>query len=360
VKEIKRSKKAKEYQIVQAVFYNRILGRLQGYRNPRVDLVLKDAEVSFLAEDYGKMCDRILEDWRGIRDGTRVPEPPGFDEAGSPWRLYTNRLLEERKDVTLFPGISGSARRKLAARLGVRVLDELGRLGPADFQKAFGPKSGLYTHLKYQAYRSGRPVFANGSTCDIPRRNRRFYFDFETCEEGHPSVPAHVYMIGSYSAERERFSVFVARGHAEEERIFEEFLAEVGDPVDACLYHWTDFEIGQMKGVIERHPKLREPISRLIASCVDLKECIAKKVFFGTGTYSIKEVAPFLGFRWRQGKEVGAYESMVLYWEWLEDQDPRKIEKVVTYNEDDCLAMVHVDKAVEQALHGRRQNGEPG
>ena len=39
-------------------------------------------------------------------------------------------------------------------------------------------------------------------------------------------------------------------------------------------------------------------------------------------------------------------ESMVLYWEWLADGDQRKIEKVVTYNEDDCIAMARVDETL--------------
>ncbi|GEM_PF-5540704 len=56
-------------------------------------------------------------------------------------------------------------------------------------------------------------------------------------------------------------------------------------------------------------------------------------------------VAPFLGFHWRQ-EDVDGMESMVLYWEWLGGRE-EAIGKVLTHNEDDCLAMVHVHRAIE-------------
>jgi hypothetical protein len=38
----------------------------------------------------------------------------------------------------------------------------------------------------------------------------------------------------------------------DEERIFAAFVDYVADPRDVCLYHWTDFEIHQMRRVMGR------------------------------------------------------------------------------------------------------------
>lgn len=54
-----------------------------------------------------------------------------------------------------------------------------------------------------------------------------------------------------------------------------------------------------------------------------------------------------MGFSWRQ-KEVNAFESMVLYWDWLKNNERSLIEKVLLYNEDDCLAMLYVVKELEK------------
>jgi uncharacterized protein len=270
--------------------------------------------------------------------------------------VWTNKVLEQACDLTLLPPISSAAKKKLVATFGVSKSEGLTTLSPPDFQKALGPIVGLHCFLKLQALRSGNPILGPGAVLEIPRRTRHFYFDFETCDHSHPRIPPHAYMIGAYDSERHEYRAFVARGPEEEPKIFEEFLAWVGDLDPACLYHWTSYETETMKLVADRHPKLRDRLTKAIASCVDLKECLAKKVFFGTRTYSIKQVAPFLGFHWRQ-KDVGAYESMVLYWEWLEDQDPEKIQKVIRYNEDDCMAMIHVDRTLGKWLDAPAPSG---
>ena len=60
-------------------------------------------------------------------------------------------------------------------------------------------------------------------------------------------------------------------------------------------------------------------------------------------SFSIKSVAPALGFNWRQ-QGFGAFEALVCYWDSIETGDHTLAEKAVRYNEDDCLAMWHVDQ----------------
>lgn len=70
---------------------------------------------------------------------------------------------------------------------------------------------------------------------------------------------------------------------------------------------------------------------------------VKQQVYLPVPTYSIKSVAPALGFNWRQ-KEVGAFESMTLYWDYLKTGDKSALQKAIDYNEDDCKAMYEVDK----------------
>ena len=63
----------------------------------------------------------------------------------------------------------------------------------------------------------------------------------------------------------------------------------------------------------------------------------------------IKSVAPALGFHWRQ-KDVGAYQSMVCYWDYLDNTDLFAIDPALIYNEDDCRAMWHVDWEITKRL----------
>ncbi len=353
VEEIKRSKSLQDYHGIQAAFYTMMVGRTQGREPSRLDVVLRTETVSQPPSTYGKGCEDVLETWRKIRDGALTPTRPGCDEASSPWRVWTNKMLDLEQDLSLNPAIPASCRDKLRKALGATKVADLRRLTIADLRNALGPVVGTHCHHRIEAARSGKPVLAPGAIIAIPRRKRSIYFDFETCDANHPRIGPHVYMIGAYDLEAKTYRVFVSRGAAEEARIFEEFLDWIGDLPSTCLYHWTPYEIGQIGQVRERHPQLAARLAALIESCVDLKACIAKKMFFGTRSYSIKEAAPFLGFHWRQA-DVGAFESMVLYWEWVEDGDQKKIDKVIRYNEDDCLAMVHVDQAIQSILKDAR------
>jgi predicted RecB family nuclease len=158
-------------------------------------------------------------------------------------------------------------------------------------------------------------------------------------------------MIGTL--ENGHYRPFIARGAAEEERMFRDFLAFVGDPSKAHLYQWTKFEIRTLESAARRHPSLAGPLGELAAACVDLHEITKAAVVLPLPSYSLKQVAPkFADFQWRQGKEVDGHESMVLYWEWLDDGALEPIEKVLVYNEDDVRALEAVDRRLQQPLSG--------
>lgn len=93
---------------------------------------------------------------------------------------------------------------------------------------------------------------------------------------------------------------------------------------------------------MRRWPMLAGRLESLLSRCVDLKNAIQCATYFPVPSFSIKCIAPALGFHWRQ-KDIGAYQSMVCYWDFLAGRDPTAINKAILYNEDDCLAMWHVD-----------------
>jgi len=215
-----------------------------------------------------------------------------------------------------------------------------------ELSEIIGERYGEIAHYVSQAYKLGGPLLKPGQQLIIPRAKRLLYFDFETSDSVHPTEPAHTYLIGCYDGSRDQFVKFLARGAEDEARVFTEFVDYVGDPRDVCLYHWTDFEIHQMRRVARRWPLLSGSIEQIIAKCVDLKNAIQAAVYLPVPTFSIKSVAPALGFHWRQ-KDIGAYQSMVCYWDYLENTDLFAIDRALIYNEDDCVAMWHVDQALQ-------------
>ncbi len=349
--EIKNAWTLRDYHILQAACYHTMLGRIQGYTPPELTVALKKTSENVPYADREKTLEDLLARWRAVRAGQIVPEPSGKPPrvTGSPWRIYANRLVQERWDLILLPGIGPKDREKLR-EAGIARLDQLWDRRLDEVCAILGEQSGSGVYHVAQAYRTGLPILKPGARLDVPRARRHLYFDFETSDDVHPTQPPHVYLIGCWDAEQEKFAHFLARGAGDEGRIFKEFLDHVGDPRDARLYHWTDFEVEEIRGVIRRWPALEGPLTKLIASCVDLKEVIKSAVYLPVPSFSLKSVAPALGFQWRQD-DVGAFESMVLYWEYLDGVEPKAshmndaaIQKALIYNEDDCLAMRWVDE----------------
>ena len=63
-----------------------------------------------------------------------------------------------------------------------------------------------------------------------------------------------------------------------------------------------------------------------------------KRIIVPTYSNSIKVVAPWLGFKWRQDDVTGT-NSMTLYYDYLKTKDSKLLQKILDYNEDDVLAM---------------------
>ena len=343
--EIKRARKLRDAYVLQAAFYNRTVGALQGYTPAQVTVALRDEVCPVEVSGLGKRIDGVAARWAGLRDGTTEQPEPGRppDVTDSPWRVYGNKLVHERRDLVLLAGVRAPERAKLRAA-GIHRVDELWMRPLREIEEILGPHHGAAAHYVAQSYRTGQPVPRPGRELRIPRAKRLLYFDFETSDDMHPTMPPHVYLIGCWDGSRDQFVKFLARGPEDEAEIFEAFLDYVGDDLEATrLYHWTDYEVWQMKAVTRRWPRLEGRLARLIGSCVDLKQCIQDAVYLPVPRFSIKSVAPALGFNWRQ-HGFGAYEALLCYWDSVDTGDRSLAEKAVRYNEDDCIAMWHVDQ----------------
>ncbi|HEX9659897.1 MAG TPA: ribonuclease H-like domain-containing protein, partial [Rhodothermales bacterium] len=66
---------------------------------------------------------------------------------------------------------------------------------------------------------------------------------------------------------------------------------------------------------------------------------VVKKVTeWPTWDFSIKTLAQYLGFTWRDTHPSGA-ASIEWFHRWVETRDPAIRQQVIEYNEDDCRAM---------------------
>lgn len=346
VQEVKNSAEVKTYHAIQAAAYNWMLGELQGFCPTSFDVVLRDGagvESVAYADAAAEMQDFIAE-WRRIRDGGLRLQPIGLNSTAAPWRKYANEIIRARKDISLIPGIGLKTASDLRER-GFASLDEILALGPDGCLQEFGNHHHFYHALAYQ---KGRPVFRPGDTASIRRRDRIVHFDVEDIivVDGETVNRPHVYMIGVAMPEGETI-IWTARGEDDESRMWRDFLDWLGDSEDVALYCWSSYESTKLQQAARGHPALADRLLAAKASLIDLKDEIKHRPYFPVSSYSIKEVAPVCGFHWSQD-DVDGRSAQLMYVEWLKSGDDAIIRKVEQYNREDALAMLAVDRYVEE------------
>jgi predicted RecB family nuclease len=310
-------------------------------------IALPSGPVAVPYAEYAQALDAAVDTWRRIRSGTHRPEPPGIDKTGSPWTAYANKQLIERLDLTLLSDVGPAGRETIRKRLGANSIRDLYGRPVEDLIAAMGD-AGRWIHACVRGYEIDGPVVTSGAPVRIPRGRRTFSLDFETSDDAGPEIaqPPHAYLAGLWDFQSDRFVRFAARGPGEEAKMFAEMLAYVGDPSDACVHTWTTYENGVLAAAGERHPALKHDLDRFATACVDLKEAVKTQVALPVPTYSLKFVAPQLGFQWRHSN-FGAFESMCSYWSSLCGAPDSFMSRPHDYHEDDVRAMAHVVRTLD-------------
>ena len=155
--EIKRARKLRDSFALQAALYNRTVGAIQGYMPGYVTVALRDEVRPVDMSGFGDKIDDVASRWVGLRDGAVEPEPGRPpDVTDSPWRVYGNRLVNERRDLVLLAGVRAPERAKLRAA-GVHSVDKLWSRSLEEIEEILGPHHGATAYHVAQSYRIGKP-----------------------------------------------------------------------------------------------------------------------------------------------------------------------------------------------------------
>lgn len=111
---------------------------------------------------------------------------------------------------------------------------------------------------------------------------------------------------------------------------------------DAIVYYYSHYERTIRKQLARRHSEVvtKDAVSALFFEerSVDLYSDIAKPhISWPTVSLSLKEVAKFVGFQWRDTEPSGA-GSIEWFHQWVETGDPAIRQRILEYNEDACRA----------------------
>ena len=363
--------KPKKHYAVQLALYTDILER-KGLSAGRRAFVwdVNRAEVTYDFEDLqGKRNPRTL--WQDYQDclaaARAIVEKADTTLAayGSVCKLchwYTacTARLAATNDLTLIPELGRARRDALMARFP--TIEALAAANPGDFlagKKTLFPGIGPATleklHARAQLLAAGdaaRPYLRGAVS--LPSADLELFFDIEV-DPMRDLCYLHGFVERRHGDnDTERFVAFFADAPTAEaeRRAFEAAWRYLRERQPCVLYYYSKYERTLYRKLREKYPEVctEEELELLFdpARAVDLYyDVVLRASEWPTRDYSIKTLARYLGFAWRDPHPSGA-ASIEWFHRWVETGDETIRQRILAYNEDDCRAT----RVLRDALDG--------
>ncbi|MBA4149202.1 MAG: IS66 family transposase [Verrucomicrobia bacterium] len=253
------------------------------------------------------------------------------------FRERCRKIAIEKDDLSLLANMSAKERQKLRSK-GIFTVTQLSyTFRPRRRPKRQRDKREKYHHsLKALAIRE-RKIHIVGSP-ELKIEGTPVYLDVE----GLPDRDFY-YLIGlriGHGESAVQHSLW-ADTVADEGKIWREFLAVLETVEKPTLIHYGSYETIFLNEMKDRHgsPPGDSVAAKAIGSSLNFVTAIFSRIYFPTYSNSLKEIAcHLLNFEWT---EAGASGTGSIAWrqDWEKSHADVLMQKLVTYNTEDCLAL---------------------
>lgn len=291
---------------------------------------------------------------RALIEGTMKSEPAMISICKlCQWQSTCKKQCIDNKDISLVPEL-GRAKKEAMLSIALDVV----KLSAVDIDsicdakgKTGVPGIGKPSLEKYvrraKLLTSGTKEPLIRAPFSLPEKPIELYFDLEA----DPTQDI-VYLHGVVERKdgSRKFHSFVAEEvSADAERDawarFWEYIHS-HNREDIAVYYYSKYERTQYRNLNKKYPDVitEEEVEAFFdpAFAVDLYyDIVLPCTDWPTYNYSVKTLAQLLGFSWRDSHPSGA-ASIEWYNEWCKDRSPQKLQRILDYNEDDCIAMIYL------------------
>ena len=132
--------------------------------------------------------------------------------------------------------------------------------------------------------------------------------------------------------------------------IWSQFLDLVWKYPIAPIYHFCEYEIKTVKKLATLYKTPTYQWQPLLNRFVDVHQVVTQNITLPIESYTLKNIARWLGFEWRNPEANGA-QSICWYEKWLETGDRSLLDAIVIYNEDDCYATYYIKEWLSKFLN---------
>jgi uncharacterized protein len=344
IKEIKLAKDIKEEHIIQGAFYTYLIGKIQDYLAERFSIINRDyQEREYLYADYEESLKKAIEGTQAILDGKEVPTPT-YNGCEWPWERYCNHEALRIRDVSLVGQVGPRTKVNLVSHGFERIWD-ISSATVEELQRVprIGAGKARKLILSARAIKEGELIPLDSSVVKFPQKTTEIFLDLEgTDQPGHEDELVQVdYLIGALIRKdgREEYRPFIAHRLQDEGTMFREFMEFMRTQRDYVIYHWHNYESWHIRKLGQRHGLEDEVEGLLLPHMIDLHKMATRAYVFPTYGNGLKDVAGYLGFTWRHD-DINALDAIAYYLKYQDNPSGYrdKMQAIVDYNEDDCIA----------------------
>lgn len=346
--EIRTGKRVKpEYELLLAL-HALALGQIQPVTPSRGLVVLRDGQwyTISLTHRYPQVR-RLIQDFLSMWAAQQMPKVYMARSRCSlcHWRQFCRQLAAESDPLTLLPGITGNRHLQLQS-IGIHTIPDLAQASPADLRSLSGMNTKVALSLIQQARatQENRPFWSSTKAHRSPQPTSspiEIYFDIEA-DPKHDVAYLLGVLVKDHTTAAEHYHPLLATDpQTEEEATWQAFLELVHRHPQAPIYHFHAFEIHTCRKLAERYRTPSAVLRSLLARFIDLHDWVTRHLILPVESYSLKNIARWMGFEWRIAEANGA-QSIYWYAQWLETQDREFLETLISYNQDDCRATLHL------------------
>jgi len=278
-----------------------------------------------------------------------------------PWYNSCKKWVEESDDPTGLFCVGRSKRDVLSDDLNIFKIDDILSLDLEEllvqkrkdkfFLKGFGQKTLEKIIARADIFKNTKqPVVYNKIA--FPNVSYELFFDIED-----DPTQEFIYLHGVYerSSKGKRFLNFTAKDLTQdaEKKAWAEFWKYIDSlPQDNfAVYYYSSHEKNTYKKMQKKYPDMisEDRVESFFENpnVIDLYQIVLKNTDWPVGSYSLKTLAQYCGFSWRDETPSGAL-SIQWFNEYIEKKDEKILERILLYNEDDCRAtMILKDKIQE-------------
>jgi uncharacterized protein len=250
-------------------------------------------------------------------------------------------------DLTLLPELGRAKRDALASH--VRTLKELAQLdldacvkGKKTLFEGIGPDTLVKFKERAALIVSPDPKPYLKELVKIPVSEIEIFFDIEVDPMRDVCyLHGFVERRGGDNATERYIACFADEPTpASEEAAFAQAWAYLRQNPDAAVYYYSKYERTIWRKLQQKYSHIctEEEVEALFGNALDLYyDVVRKHSEWPTKDHSIKTLAKFLGFAWRDTHPSGA-ASIEWFDRWIQSGDPAIKQRILEYNEDDCRA----------------------